>query len=137
MIVIDLPARLGEETRRALLIAGKSGGIVLLPVTPSGVDVRAQFATIELLREVQELYPALKGAIVRNRWKPRLKLTSEVEQGLAGIDMPTLEALLTDRTAYSSSLTGGLNPVDSAVAKTKAEIVGLADEVLAMCGGQS
>ncbi len=50
LVVVDLPPMLGATLAVTLAVAD----LLVVPVTPSGVDLRATMRTLELLREVRE-----------------------------------------------------------------------------------
>lgn len=129
VLIIDTPARLAQETRRALLATGKLGGIALVPMSASGVDLRATLQTAELVREAQDFRPELRAAVLRNRWNARLRIAADVDVSMGALALPVLSGTLAQRTAYAEAVSHGLAIEDLDDQVAQAELSAVLEEL--------
>ena len=116
VVIIDGPARLGQETRAALLAAD----LALFPTIPGGADIWALEETIATLREARKLRPELEARVVLNR-VDRTTLTALVVEAVEGLGVPVLSASLGARVAFGESVLAGLGVVEYAARSPAAE----------------
>jgi len=102
-IVIDCPPRAGKRTTGALMVAD----LVVLPCGPSPADLWALTEALEIVGQAQELRPELQARIAMNSVLSSTKLGSEVIEALAGLDVPTMEAIIHSRVAFVRALSLG------------------------------
>jgi len=130
-VVIDLPPRLGADSRAAILMAD----LVLLPVVPGAADAWALQETLTVLGDAQALRPEIAGAIVFNR-ADRTELARMTSKAVAGFsDVPILDARLGARVALGEATLAGRGVVDYAPSSAAAyEVRAIARAVLARLG---
>lgn len=85
-IVIDGPPRAAALAKSAIA----ASDLVLVPVQPSPFDVWAAQDILYLLRECAVLRPGLKARFVVNRLFVGTRLAAEVNEALAGFEVPIL-----------------------------------------------
>ena len=129
LTVIDCPGSRNAAQRSALMVAD----LVLLPCTPSAMDVWSLAASIELVNKARALRPQLRAAILINRKVARTRIGDSLRDMLVECGIPLLKTELGLRTAFAESPATGLG-VTQSFAKSRAaeEIVALADEILAL-----
>ena len=102
---------------------------VLVPTKASILDIMAIRATIQLLRQAQQLKPALKTLIVLNMVKPVTTLTNDIKEALLHYDFPLANTTVSDRVSYTRSpISGGVFETDHS--KAKDEIISLTQEII-------
>ena len=102
---------------------------VLVPTKASILDIMAIRATIQLLRQAQQLKPALKTLIVLNMVKPVTTLTNDIKEALLHYDFPLANTTVSDRVSYTRSpISGGVFETDDS--KAKDEIISLTQEII-------
>ncbi len=129
-VVIDGPPRVAEVTRSAMM----ASDFVLIPVQPSPYDVWAAAEVVKLLREAAAFKEKLKSAFVINRKIANTAIGRDVQEALAGFELPVLKATLSQRVIFAESASQGLTVLEAApdsaaaqeVRELFAEIRGLA-----------
>jgi chromosome partitioning protein len=102
VVVVDVPGRAaGARQVGALLVAD----VVVLPCGPSAPDAWGLAASVEAVREVQELRPLL-ARILLNR-ADRTAMTRSAQDALAAVGLPVLARSLGARVAYAEALAAG------------------------------
>jgi len=114
-IIIDGAPRNYEVARSAIA----SADLVLIPVQPSGADFWASRETVELVKEAHGFKETQKAAFVVSRKVGRTVLGRNINDALAGFELPILTAGTSQRVAYAEAMTGGttvieLNPYSEA-----------------------
>lgn len=99
--IIDTAGRQSARLVGALAVSD----LAVLPCQPSGPDVWALEGSIQTVREVQELRPELRAAIVING-EDRTKLSSSARKALDEIGVPVIGSL-NRRTAIAAATTAG------------------------------
>lgn len=101
-VVIDAPAGLAEETRAILLVAE----IVLIPIQPSGLDLRSSGETFRLIRQARRIrgndLPVAHSFLSRSDGGTRLEkeaITALIEV----TDIPPLKTVVHQRTAIADA----------------------------------
>jgi chromosome partitioning protein len=127
LVFIDGTPSLSKVTSKILLIAD----LVLIPILPSGLDV---WATEQFLERFQEACDQREEAIpsyfIINQ-NNSTNLSQEVADALSETGIPLLGTSLRTRVSYREAVIKGLGVYEYKDEKAKAEIVGLAEEVLA------
>lgn len=101
VVIIDTA---GRQSRR-LVGALSVSDLALMPCQPSGPDIWALQGSLDTVREVQELRPALRAAIVVNG-ESRTKLSASAREALDHSGVPVV-ASLSRRTAIGEATTAG------------------------------
>jgi chromosome partitioning protein len=89
--------------------------LVIIPVQPSPLDVRAMARTVKVLGMIKEKYnPKLKTRLLINRITLRTTLAGEIRETLARLypGVPVLESMLHNREAYKQSLITGQSVIE-------------------------
>lgn len=124
-VVIDTAGRLSAD---ALPVAD----VVLIPISPSPLDVWAAADTVDLVKSFQAKKNAnLKAAIVINRMQRQTLLGKESADVLKGYGLPILKQHVGYRTVFSSSLAKGKSAISNA-GEGRNEVQGLVKEILKM-----
>ena len=116
VVVVDSPARMGAEARRAMIAAD----LVLCPVVPGAADVWALKETLAVLEEARSLRPELRAAVVMNR-TDRTTLAGMTKGALGELDVPVLKTTLGNRVAFGEATLAGQGVVDFAPGSPAAE----------------
>ena len=127
VVIIDTPPKIDSDLRPALRVAD----LVLVPVGASLVDLWATEGVLDLAQ--REKRPAL---IVLNRARPGTRLSADVAEAAAGLNVEVAKTILGHRVSYAETLGQGASVVDPgrAAATARAEVDALTDEVLDRLG---
>jgi chromosome partitioning protein len=101
VVVIDTAGRQSKRLVGALAVSD----LALMPCQPSGPDIWALQGSLDTVREVQELRPELRAAIVVNG-ESRTKLSASAREALEQLGVPVI-ASLGRRTAIGEATTAG------------------------------
>ncbi|MBV9950287.1 MAG: AAA family ATPase [Myxococcales bacterium] len=101
--VIDLPPRLGDVQRSALLVAD----VVVLPCGASAADAWALAASLEFVREARAEHEGLHACVLITRKQRRTALGRNARQVLSASGLQVLETELAFRVAYQEALATG------------------------------
>ena len=101
VVLIDTAGRQSKRLVGALSISE----LALMPCQPSGPDIWALQGSLDTVREVQELRPDLRAAIVVNG-ENRTKLSASARQALDAMGVPVIGSL-NRRTAIGEATTAG------------------------------
>jgi chromosome partitioning protein len=124
IVLIDSPANADGDARSAI----RAGGLVLVPVQPSPVDVWATLPTLDITR--QERVPVL---LVLNRVPARASLTGAMRTRLAAYDVGLAQSAIGNRVALAAAFAEGWGIGESDPGSpAAAEIAALAAEVLGL-----
>jgi chromosome partitioning protein len=107
-IVIDGAPRNYEVARSAIA----SADLVLIPVQPSGADFWASRETVDLCREAHSFKDSQKAVFVVSRKVGRTILGRNINDALAGFEIPILKAGTSQRVAYAEAMTGGTTVIE-------------------------
>jgi chromosome partitioning protein len=125
LLIVDTPPYLSAQLPALFSVSD----FVLVPTKVGFLDIMAIRATIQLLKESQQLHPNLKAAIVMNMVKPRTTVNDEIKDILKDYGLPVLKTAISDRVSYTrSAIMSGVFAGDDE--KAKNEIASLADEIL-------
>jgi chromosome partitioning protein len=90
----------------------KAADIVIIPVQPSGADIWGCEPLISLIKGRQEATGKPIARFLINREKKRTRLAREILDGLKGLDVPALNARISDNVLYTDCLTKGTSVFD-------------------------
>ena len=107
--IIDGAPRLEKLTRSAVAAAD----VVLIPAQPSGPDIWAAAALVEIIGEAQIMKPQLQAAFVVMRLRNGTALGKAALGILADQPLPTLAAHVHDRIAYAEAITSARTVFES------------------------
>jgi chromosome partitioning protein len=103
IVVLDLPPMLGEATSAALAICD----LVVIPVSPSGADLRATNKAVEMIHTARELRGGQPRALlVPSKVDRRTAAGAEIEAVLHGYGEP-VGPIVAQRIAHSDAFTAG------------------------------
>ncbi len=120
-VVIDTPPKMGIDGKPAI----ETADLVVIPVTPSPVDIWATTPTIDMA--VSEKKPVL---MVLNRASERMRITAETRQALQESGGALAETVLGNRVLYAEVMHEGYTITEKRPSGPGAsEMKKLADEV--------
>jgi len=126
-VIIDAPPAMGEITRSVLHVAD----LVIIPVSPSPLDIWSCSATLELIKEVQAVRPELDVKLLINRKIPGTRVGRDARQAVEVFQFDIFDTELCQRVAYIDSLTSGVSVTQYAsTSKAANEIERLCDEII-------
>lgn len=102
-VIIDTPPKMGVDGRPAIEVAN----LVLIPVTPSPLDVWATEPTLELAQSEKKTT-----AFVMNRVPPRANIKQETRQKLNEINANCLKCEIGNRVLYAETAAVGLGVME-------------------------
>jgi chromosome partitioning protein len=124
VVIVDTPPKVDADLRPAL----RAADVVLVPVTPSHVDLWATDGVIDLAR--REDRPVL---LVMNRTTARGRQTPEIRAALADIGGGLAATEVGARVAYARAMGVGRTAPETGSGPWTAEIGALAREIEALC----
>ena len=126
LVIIDTPPKMGLDGRPAI----EAADLVVIPVTPSPVDLWATEPTVELARGGNK--PML---MVMNRAPARARVTADMARALDALGLEVAVAMIAARVGLAAVMGDGLTAVEvGGNAKAAAEIAAVLDEVMAALG---
>ncbi len=130
-VIIDCPPANGQVQRAALMVSD----LVLLPCSPSPMDLWSLSRSIEMIEEAQIVRPELEAAVVITQKDARTALGDQIRKSLAETGLPILRTEIHNRIAYAEAMIIGMG-VTTYAAKSKAakEAKRLANEVEKLVG---
>lgn len=131
-IIIDGPPQVAEIAAAVIKLAD----FVLIPCTPSPLDVWAARDLVDLVKERQRHYQGTPGAaFVVSREVQGTQLASQIRTTLAGYGLPVLQAGTINRVAYPGSIAAGSTVFESTdTSKAANEILAIMRECLTLTG---
>jgi chromosome partitioning protein len=126
LVVIDTPAKAEAMAANIVRIAD----MALVVIQPSGADVWASAATVQMLKQKQDLGGSIDAAFIVNRTSGTTKLSKEIKGGdwnEYGFDQ--LESTVGNRVAFAQALTDGVSVFDLQDGNAKAEITAIINEL--------
>ncbi|MGI9365963.1 MAG: ParA family partition ATPase [Rhizobiaceae bacterium] len=103
-VIIDTPPKMGVDGRPAI----EAADLIIIPVTPSPLDVWATEPTLELATGEKKL-----AAFVMNRVPPRANISAEIRQILSETDGKCLRSELGNRVLYAETAAIGLGVTET------------------------
>ena len=79
---------------------------------PSGADFWASRETVQLVKEAHEFKETQKAAFVISRKIGRTVMSRNIQDALAGFELPILRAATTQRVIYAEAMTGGSTVIE-------------------------
>ncbi len=126
LVIIDTPPKMGVDGRPAIEVAD----LVIIPVTPSQVDIWATEPTIELA--TAEKKPVM---LVLNRASTRTRIAGEMRVLLDQMAGSVADTIIGNRVAFAEAMGTGLAVVERRPSRPAAREIGaLAKEVMAFLG---
>ena len=126
-VLIDAPPAMGEITRSILNVAD----LVIIPVSPSPLDIWSCSATLEKIKEIQVTRPGLQVKLLINRKIPGTRVGRDARQAVEVFQFDIFDTELCQRVAYIDSLTSGVSVTQyAATSKAADEIERLCDEIV-------
>ncbi|MFQ5571409.1 MAG: ParA family partition ATPase [Rhodothermales bacterium] len=128
--ILDGAAQVQEPMSKAIALATH----VLIPVTPSALDMWAAEPVLEEARQRQRR-SGLKVALVINQFERHTNISGDIAQALLQVapDIPVLPTRVAKRVAYREAVSQGLSVLDLARARSAAEeILSLANDILGL-----
>ncbi len=126
--VIDGPPRVNDIAVSAI----SASDLILIPVTPSPLDVWAAKEIIDLIHKVKIYRPHLQARFLINRHVPNTQLGREVTDALAAFeDIPVLETVIPNRAEFAKAPRNGQTAKETEPhGKSAAAIEALVNELL-------
>ena len=108
-VVVDCPPSVQGVVIEAVLA---SADLVLIPVLPSPLDLWASLEMVELVQQAQQKNRTLKAYLILNQVETRNALSRSMQQAVAELGVPLLQACLERRAAYRSAAVEGVSVYD-------------------------
>ena len=105
-VVVDCPPTVHGPIIEAVMGAAD---VVLIPVLPSPLDLWASVEMAALVGEARKKYPALQAYLILNQVETRNALSRVMQQAVAELDVPLLQANVQRRAAYRSAAVEGVS----------------------------
>ena len=108
-VVVDCPPSVQGAVIEAVLAAAD---LVLIPVLPSPLDLWASVEMAALVQQAQQKNRALQAYLILNQVETRNALSRSMQQAVAELGVPLLQACLERRAAYRSAAVEGVSVYD-------------------------
>ena len=108
-VVVDCPPSVQGAVIEAVLT---SADLVLIPVLPSPLDLWASLEMAALVQQAQQKNRALQAYLILNQVETRNALSRSMQQAVAELGVPLLQACLERRAAYRSAAVEGVSVYD-------------------------
>lgn len=102
VVVIDGPARLGSESRAAML----ASDLVVVPLAPGALDLWAASETVRVLMDARTMRPELDAVAVLNK-SDRTTLARFALKAAGELGLPLLGTAVRSRVVFGESLLAG------------------------------
>lgn len=102
VVIIDGPARLGSESRAAML----ASDLVVVPLAPGALDLWAAAETVRVLEDARMMRPELDAVAVLNK-ADRTSLARFAQKAAGELGLPLLDAAVRARVAFGEALLAG------------------------------
>lgn len=103
-VVVDCPPSLDMAVTRQVMARADA---VLIPVLPSPLDLWASAETVAVVRQARASNPALRAWLLVNQAEPASALSRALGRALAGLELPTLGAVVRRRAAFRTAALEG------------------------------
>ena len=104
-VVIDCPPTINKISQLAL----EGIRLVIIPVTPSPLDIWSSRGSVEMVKEAQAENPLLKARFLVSRKMVNTTLGDTIRDALAQYDIPILKTEITQRVSLAKALLAGKN----------------------------
>ena len=120
LVIIDAPPRITDITRSILLACD----MVVIPCSPSGLDSKATYNTLELIREGSVFTPSLKTVFTVNRKPVNTAIGRSIREVILsfGDDVRLLNSDISMRVIFAEALSAGLSIQEMGPGNEKAKI---------------
>jgi chromosome partitioning protein len=126
-VLIDAPPAIGEITESVLSVSD----LVIVPVSPSSLDIWSCRETLEMIQEVGQTRPDLEARLLVTKKIPGTRVGRNAREAVGGFGFDLLETELCQRVAYIDAIAGGVSVMQYAPScKAAAEIEDLCAEIL-------
>lgn len=125
VVIIDLPPRLHEISKAALIISD----LVTIPVSGSAPEVWAVQDMLELISQAKEKAPKLKARLVWNKYRDTREQNEIIGAVTKQLGIKAMAAHLGNRAAYSAAIGRGLTVGEWPDQKARAEMAALIQEI--------
>lgn len=125
VVIIDLPPRLHEISKAALIISD----LVTIPVSGSAPEVWAVQDMLDLINQAREKAPKLKARLVWNKYRATRAQDEIIKTVTAQLGIKAMTTHLGNRTAYSEAIGRGLTVGEWPDQKARAEMAALIQEI--------
>ena len=126
-VIIDSPPTIDGITWKIL----GASNMVIIPVSPSSLDLWACTDTLKMIKEVQEKHPDLAARFLINRKIPGTRAGREIRQALAAFKTQIFNTELCQRVSYVDALKYGVSVMQyDPSSKAAVEVEHFCDEVL-------
>lgn len=126
-VIIDSPPTIDGITWKILA----ASNMVIIPVSPSSLDLWACTDTLKMIKEVQQQHPDLSARFLINRKIPGTRAGREIRQALTAFKTRIFETELCQRVSYVDALKYGVSVMQYAPSsKAAVEVEQFCDEVL-------
>lgn len=98
LVIIDTPPKMGSDGRPSI----QAANLVLIPVTPSPLDVWATEPTLELAKAEQ-----VPHAVILNKCDPRTRMTQGMDSTLEQLGAQALPARINNRVLFAEAMQMG------------------------------
>lgn len=111
-------------------IAVQLADLVLIPVTPSPLDIWATDEVVQMVKRERRRRRRLKAAFILWRIIPRTRILDAAIDALAGMKLPTLRTKIHQRVNYAAAMIEGKTVLDTArTGPAAAEIRALIEDI--------
>jgi len=125
VVIIDLPPRLHEISRAALVFSD----LVIIPISGSAPEIWAAQDMLGLINEARGKAPDLKCRLIWNRYRHSKTAEATAEAINEQLGIPRFNTTLGSRTAYSEAIGRGLTVHEWSDQKAKTEMQSLVSEI--------
>jgi chromosome partitioning protein len=126
-VIVDSPPAIDGITWKIL----SSSNMVIIPVSPSSLDLWACTDTLKMIKEVQQQHAGLSAGFLINRKIPGTRAGREIRQALAVFKTHIFNTELCQRVSYVDALKYGVSVMQYApCSKAAIEVEELCDEIL-------
>ena len=127
-VIIDAPPAIDDRTEVVL----SASHLVIMPVTPSSLDLWSCKDTLDRVTERQEIRSDSKVRLLINRKIPGTRVGREARQALQEFGAPVYKTELCQRVAYIDAMKYGVSVMQfDSRCKAAQEVEQLCDEILA------
>lgn len=130
-ILIDTKGEDSKECQKAMLLSD----LVIIPTTPSQLDIAVLLEMFERIKNIQAINEKLRVCILMNRIPPipylkeKQALIDFISENKEDLNIDLLENVLHERIAYKRSVSEGLGVIEYDEPKAKKEFEGLYNEL--------
>jgi chromosome partitioning protein len=126
-VLIDAPPAIGEITESVLSVSD----LVIVPVSPSALDIWSCRETLEMIQEVGQARPNLEAHLLITKKIPGTRVGRNAREAMSVFGFGLLETELCQRVAYIDAIASGVSVMQYAPScKAAAEIEALCEEIL-------